>query len=79
MFILMFTMTNRLQNKWKIVDTNNFKTNTSSFNTQNRNVIEVFSNPSKNNISIKGISYGEKIIVYTLLGELITSKMTKDK
>lgn len=75
----MFTMTNRLQNKWKIVDTNNFKTNTSSFNTQNRNVIEVFSNPSKNNISIKGISYGEKIIVYTLLGELITSKMTKDK
>ncbi|WP_281991270.1 VPS10 domain-containing protein [Aquimarina aggregata] len=60
--------------KWEIIDVNASKTDI-----KNENILEVFPNPSSSNISITGIKKGDQIKLYTLIGELITSKMAKEE
>ncbi len=67
--------------KWKIINTNQI-TNSKILdpNVQNEDLnLKVFPNPSKNNISIRGINYGDKIKLYRLSGELINTKIAKSK
>ncbi len=68
-----YSSTNSNQ-KWEIIDVNASKTDI-----KNENILEVFPNPSSSNISITGIKKGDQIKLYTLIGELITSKIAKEE